>query len=92
MTRETIYFSDTYKKNSFGLEDIFDSFTLKSINDFNQFKVKEIFTMILGKCFAIQKTTEVTIFDYETAFLFKTTMDLQIFIHNPGENHSKPLI
>ena len=92
MTSETIYFSDKYKKNSFGLEDIFDSSTLKLLNDLNQFKVKEIFTMILGRCFAIQKTTEVTIFDYETAFVFKTTMDLQMFIHNPGENHSKPLI
>ena len=43
--------------------------------------------MILGRCYAIQKKSEVNIFDFTTTFIFKTTFDLQVFIHNPGEAH-----
>ena len=41
--------------------------------------------MIHGRCYAIQKKREVTIFDFTTAFIFKTTFDLQVFIHTTGK-------
>ena len=44
--------------------------------------------MIHGRCYAIQKKREVTIFDFTTAFIFKTTFDLQVFIHNTGKASS----
>ena len=47
--------------------------------------------MILGRCYAIQKKSEVTIFDFTTTFIFKTTFDLQVFIHNPGEAHNNSI-
>ena len=77
--------SDQYRNITFSHEDIFHNYTLKNLTDLSHFEIKEVFTMILGRCYAIQKKSEVTIFDFTTTFIFKTTFDLQVFIHNTGK-------
>jgi hypothetical protein len=40
--------------------------------------------LVFGRCFVIRKIKAVTIFDLSATFDFKTTWDVQIYIHNHG--------
>ena len=68
------------------MDEIFHSNQTKALNNATEYDVKEILTMILGRCFVIQKKRKVTMFEYETTFVFKTDFDVQVYIHNPGNS------
>ena len=72
-------------KNTYDLEDIFRNETVKTLKNKTEFEVVTIFTMIFGRCYMIRKINSVTIFDYNTIFIFKTTWDVQLYIHNSGD-------
>jgi len=78
------YTRDAFIKNTYGLDDIFHNETVTSLNNKTEFEYDTIFTLIYGRCFVIRKIKNVTIIDFKTYFDFKTTWDVQIYIHNPG--------
>jgi hypothetical protein len=73
-------------KNSYDLEDIFHNTTIAALKNETEYEVDTIFTMLFGRCYLIRKINNVTIFNYNTYFIFKTNLDVQLYIHNPGNN------
>ena len=52
-----------YTNVTFTMDEIFHSNQTKALNNATEYDVKEILTMILGRCFVIQKKREVTMFE-----------------------------
>jgi len=61
------YFTtQSYKANTFNLEDIFDGATVKELKNKTEFAVYETQSILFGMCFTICKLRKVKAFEFST--------------------------
>jgi hypothetical protein len=74
-----------YEENTFQLEDIFQIETLESLKNKTEFKVKEIRTLIFGKCYMICSQNLRSAQMQGELFYLKTDFNFTIHFHEENE-------
>jgi hypothetical protein len=79
------YFAtQSYKANTFNLEDIFDGVTVKELRNKSEFEVTETQSILFGMCFTICKMRKVKAFEFATRLGLRTDFDVTIYFHPKG--------
>ena len=78
-----------FEKYSYQETEIFADRTLKSFNKTDDWKITKVTGPLVGTCFMTQYLKPVKEFELEIWYALKRTVDLQLYIHNPGKNKNK---
>jgi hypothetical protein len=82
--RGFFYNLQEFHRNTFDLYDIFENSTILKLNNISQFIVKEIHSILHGKCYSLCPLTLLAL--NETVGLWiKNQQNVEIFIYRPGE-------
>ena len=77
-----------FEKYSYQDTDIFADRTLKSFNNTDDWKITKVTGPLVGTCFTTQYLKPVQDFDLNIFYVLKCTVDLQLYIHNPGKQNN----
>jgi hypothetical protein len=78
------YSRKDFEEQTFSLDDIFDNQTVKELTNSSLFSVKTIHSIFYGKCYSISKLEKIAAFDFYVFFKFKTSFDVNLYVHTQG--------
>ena len=85
-TRGFYYTTEMYDNMTYGLENLLDKSVMNSPKtDIKFINVTEIKTSSFGKCFTLKIIKPLSLHEDFILILNRTSWDLQVFIHNEGE-------
>ncbi len=84
LTAGFFYSRKDFDEQTFSLDDIFHSQTVKELNNSSMFSVKTIHSIFYGKCYSISRLEKIAAFDFHVFFKFKTSFDVNLYVHTQG--------